>query len=125
LVFGLWSLVFGAWSKGNGQRPTTGDQRLFLRVPNRIDLAIDAGRIAGCGVDGLSPLLVFAVEPGLLQKIGSLEDRIERIAQVVDKNAKAGDCVRRLGEIFRGGAPWFSRVRFCEAEFSRVWFSRV
>ena len=75
-----------------------------MRGQNRIDLAIDAGRVAGCGVDGLDPLLVLAVELGLLKKIGSLEDRIERIVQVVDKNAEIGACVR-LGEVFRGGAP--------------------
>jgi hypothetical protein len=96
----------------NDQGPTTNDALLSLRIQDRIDLAINACCIAGCGVDGLGPLLVLAVELGLLQKIGSLEDGIERIAQVVDKNAETGDDFRRLGGVFRGGAPilTFSKV---------------
>ena len=75
---------------------------LTLRIQYFPDLTIDAGGIPGGGINRLHPFFVAAVELGGLQKIGGLQDRLERIAEIVGQGAKVGHGIDRLGGIFHG-----------------------
>ena len=61
-----------------------------------------------CGVNGLCPLLVLAVELRLLQKIGSLQHRFQGIAEVMGQRAEVGNNISGLGDVLHGDAGFDS-----------------
>jgi hypothetical protein len=93
-------------SQANGLvalRMTTIANDLTLRIQNLPDLTIDAGGIPGGGVNRLHPFFIAAVELGGLQKIGGLQDCLQRIAEIVGQAAKVGHGIDRLSGIFHDG----------------------
>jgi len=75
---------------------------LTLRVQYFPDLTINAGGIARGGVNHLRPFFVLVVESCYLQEIGSLQDRLQRVAEIVGKCTKVCYVIDRLGGIFHG-----------------------
>jgi hypothetical protein len=66
-----------------------------LRFEDGADFTIDAGRILGGGANQVGPLLVVAIELGLSEKIRSLENGFDRIAQIVGERSQVRSHVFR------------------------------
>jgi hypothetical protein len=82
------------------------DQALTPRVQYFPDLTIDAGGFTRGGINHLRPFLVPVVEFGHLQEIGGLQDRLQRIAEIVGQGTKVGHVIDRLGGIFHGSVEF-------------------
>src|ERR1022692_628335 len=65
----------------------------ILRTQYLANLAIDSGRVLRCFIDQVEPPFVVLVEFRLGQKIGSLHDGFDVIAEVVGQDAEFGNCL--------------------------------
>src|SRR6266498_848387 len=62
-------------------------------------LAIGASRVLGGGVDELCPPLAVAINFGMTEQIGGLQDRLQRIAQVVCQGSQVLDVLVVYGRL--------------------------